>query len=373
MIARLCTRAGWLLILGFVIPPIATDAGQPPADARQLILVVGQEGLPEYGEAFQAAAGTWRTAAESAAFAITVIGLDDGSDATDKDRLRKALETLPSQSTHDLWVVLIGHGTFDGRSAKFNLRGPDVSADELQAWLAGFQRPLAVINCSSCSGAFLEPLSAPDRIVVTATKSGFEHNYSRFGEYLAQSIADPAADLDKDGQTSLLEAFLTASRLTREFYKTDGRIETEHALLDDDGNAKGSRADWFRGIRPVRQSAGDESLDGYRAHQFHFVPSRAERQLPPEVRQHRDKLELDLAHLRDRKAEIVAAQSEDAYYAQLEPILLELAHLYEEAAPDEPAGPDTLSTTAANAQAPISVPPPPKPTPANQPRGARGR
>ena len=33
--------------------------------------------------------------------------------------------------------------------------------------------------------------------------------------------ADEAADLDKDGQVSLLEAFLSASRRTEEFYRGD--------------------------------------------------------------------------------------------------------------------------------------------------------
>jgi hypothetical protein len=37
-------------------------------------------------------------------------------------------------------------------------------------------------------------------------------------------IADPAADLDKDGQTSLLEAFLAASHQAESFYKEHGRL-----------------------------------------------------------------------------------------------------------------------------------------------------
>jgi hypothetical protein len=35
-------------------------------------------------------------------------------------------------------------------------------------------------------------------------------NFARFGDYLSQSIIDAAADLDKDDQTSLWEAFLMA-------------------------------------------------------------------------------------------------------------------------------------------------------------------
>ena len=44
---------------------------------------------------------------------------------------------------------------------------------------------------------------------MTATRSGNEQSFARFGGSLADAIADPASDLDQDGQTSLLEAFLS--------------------------------------------------------------------------------------------------------------------------------------------------------------------
>ena len=89
-----------------------------------------------------------------------------------------------------------------------------------------------VICGFSASGAFLKPLSAPGRIIVTATKNGAENNYSRLGGYLSETIADPAADLDKDGQTSVLEAFLAASHHVEEFYKQAGRLLFHQAELD---------------------------------------------------------------------------------------------------------------------------------------------
>ena len=88
----------------------------------------------------------------------------------------------------ELWLVLLGHGTFDGKVAKFNLRGPDFSADELASWLQPFKRPLAVIDCSSCSAPFLPKLSAPGRVIITATRSGNEENYARFGQYISEAI-----------------------------------------------------------------------------------------------------------------------------------------------------------------------------------------
>src|SRR5262249_53253088 len=153
-----------------------------------------------------------------------------------------------------LWIVLIGHGTFDGREAKFNLRGPDLTEVELAEWLAPLKRPAAVINCASASGPFLNRLSGPNRVVVTATRSGHEQNLARFGQSLAESIADPRADLDKDGQISLLEAYLTASSRVAEYYKTHAQLATEHPLLDDNGDKLGTPPDWFHGIRATKRA-----------------------------------------------------------------------------------------------------------------------
>ena len=128
----------------------------------------------------------------------------------------------------------------------------------------------------------------PNRIVVTATKSGNEMNFARFGQYLAEAIADPRADLDKDGQVSLLEAFLTASGRVEEYYRTHAQLATEHALLDDNGDRLGTPADWFRGVRATKRAKDGAQLDGLRAHQLHLIPSDREQRhagrLPPAPR-----------------------------------------------------------------------------------------
>jgi len=239
--------------------------------------------------------------------------------------LKQMLAREPQELSSELWLVLIGHGTFDGKEARFNLRGPDLSASELEEWLKPFRRPLAVIDCASSSGPFLNKLSAPNRVVVTATRSGYEQNYARFGQFVAEAITDPNADLDKDGQTSLLEVFLAASQRVAEFYNAEGRLATEHALLDDNGDRLGTPADWFRGIRAVKKATDGAALDGLRAHQFHLIRSEQERKLSPETRARRDKLELGIARLRESKSQM----SEDDYYQQLEELLTEVARLYD--------------------------------------------
>jgi hypothetical protein len=294
-------------------------------EQRTLILVVGAAGEPEYGEQFSAWADLWKQAAAKGGLQTSVIGVDTNNPETDLTQLLTVLTNEVAKPAGELWIVFIGHGTYDGHAAKFNLRGPDISATDLAAILKPCQRPLAVIDCASASGPFINALSGTNRVIITATRSGSEVNATRFGGYLAKAIADPAADLDKDGQTSLLEAFLLASRQTQQFYKEAGRLATEHALLDDNGDGLGTPADWFSGVRATKTAANGKSVDGVRAQQLMLVRSETEQELSPEVRARRDELEKKLSELRARKS----GMNEDDYYIQLESILLETARLYE--------------------------------------------
>ncbi|AWM36562.1 hypothetical protein C1280_05665 [Gemmata obscuriglobus] len=303
--------------------------GLAPGDRPHVLVVVGAAGTPEYGAAFQKWADRWGAAAQKGGSEFMCIGREPEAKESDRDKLQALLARLPRAGAAPLWVVLIGHGTDDGREARFNLRGPDVTARELADWLGPVKRPVAVVNCTSASGSFVTHLSGPDRVVVTATRSGSESNYARFGEHIANAIGDPTADLDKDGQVSLLEAFLTASDRVREFYRSEGRLATEHALLDDNGDKLGSAADWFQGVRAVKRAKDGAPVDGTRAHQWHLIPSVRERALPAEVRKRRDELELALAGLRDQKGRI----GEDEYYARVEKLMVELARLYATASP----------------------------------------
>jgi len=321
---------GWVkpaaLVLGLLVAGLLP--GVCPAqtnEARSLVLVIGAAGESEYGTQFAAWADLWKQAAARGGLQTTVIGADPEQPELDRTRLLAALTNEVARPSGELWLVFLGHGTYDGRTAKFNLRGPDISATDLAAALQPCRRPLAVIDCASASGPFIHALSGPGRVIITATRSGYEVNATRFGGYLARAIADPSADLDKDGQTSLLEAFLLASREVAQFYKEAGRLATEHALLDDNGDGLGTPADWFRGVRAVKTAADGKAVDGVRAQQFVLVRSVAEQELAPAARAQRDALEVQLAALRARKA----GMPEAAYYQQLKSILLEISRLYE--------------------------------------------
>ena len=307
-------------------PESAIRNPQSVIEGQTVIVVVGAAGTPEYATQFAKWTGLWEQACAKSNARFIAVGLNESKDLSDRASLQEILARQPGRTSAELWLVLIGHGTFDGRMAKFNLRGPDISTGDLVEWLKPLRGPVAVVNTASSSAPFLKELSSPGRIVMAATKSGFEQNFTRFGQYLAEAIIDPKADLDKDGQTSLLEAFLSASHSVSEFYSAAGRLGTEHALLDDNGDGLGTPAEWFRGIRPVQKARDDASLDGYRAHQLHLLHSAGETAMPPELRAKRDQLELQVMRLRDTRATL----SNEAYFAKLETLLREIARIYEQ-------------------------------------------
>ncbi|MBI5800466.1 MAG: hypothetical protein HZA92_07020 [Verrucomicrobia bacterium] len=294
------------------------------ADKPTVFIVVGAAGEEEFGRQFTDAAGKWEKVVSQAQAKLVPVGWKS-AETNDLARFKAALDTEPKEGAGEVWLVLIGHGTFDNKEAKVNLRGPDLTGSDLAEWLKPFKRPIAVVNCASASGPFINKLSAAGRVVVTATRSGQEVNYTRFAGHFADAISRADSDLDKDGQTSLLEAYLVASSRVTEFYNTEGRLATEHPLLDDNGDGLGTPPDWFRGVRAVMKAKEGASADGLRAHQFVLVRSEQEKKLPPAVRARRDELELTIGRLRDDKPTI----PEPEYYKLLEPMLLDLARLYQ--------------------------------------------
>ncbi len=308
----------WLLMMGL---------GQAAeSDKPTVFVVVGAAGEDVYGGQFVKWAGHWREAATKAGASFVAVGLEADQNK-DREDFQKKLAAERTDGSGEFWLVLLGHGTFDGKESKFNLRGPDFNAEELAEWLKPFHRPMAVINTSAASAPYLPKLSLSGRVVIAATKSGYEINYARFGEYISKAIVDKEADLDKDGQTSLLEAYLMASRKVTEFYETEGRIATEHSLMDDNGDGLGTPADWFRGVRATKKARNDAELDGFRAHQFHLVRSAEEQKMPVELRAKRDDLELGINKLREKKSTMKGVD----YDKELEKLLVELARVYEKA------------------------------------------
>lgn len=292
-----------------------------PAAAADLLLVIGAAGTPEYATQFRDTATLWQDAATKSGG--TAIMLDSEKEKAPLDRLAEHLTVFSKPSPEPFWLVLIGHGTSDGRDSHFNLPGTDLSSTRLAALLSSVDRELVIIDTTAASGPFIQALSGARRTIVTATKSPDEVYYARFGQHLARAISGHIeADRDQDQQVSLLEAFLFAANETRQFYEKEERIATEHALLDDNGDKQGTRSEAFTGLKakPVSESA---KPDGLRAMQLHLVLNPEEQKLPPEVRAQRDALEAKVRDLAEKKASLQEAD----YYNQLEALLRQIATL----------------------------------------------
>ena len=116
-----------LVLILWLIAPCLTAADRPT-----VIVVTGAPGTTEYRAQFAQWTAHWKTAATQGYAAYHEIPTSSKQAADLKTRL--ATETQTGQTP--LWLVLIGHGTFDGKTAKFNLHGPDLTAAELKTWLA---------------------------------------------------------------------------------------------------------------------------------------------------------------------------------------------------------------------------------------------
>jgi hypothetical protein len=160
-----------------------------------------------------------------------------------KAEMTKVLQTVESRVKPGdrVFLLLLGHGSFDGSDYKFNLVGPDMTGSELNSWLGRFgQQQIVVVNTTPCSGILTKTLSAKNRVVVTATKSEFENNDTIFAQFFVEAFKDKKADLDKNKQVSLLEAYVYAAQRVEAWYKDQGRLATEHPLLEDNGDKTGT-------------------------------------------------------------------------------------------------------------------------------------
>jgi hypothetical protein len=314
-------KTAWLVVMTILAHTVGAAA--PTAD---ICVIVGAPGEKEFATGFATAAQAWRDAATRAGATCSVFGLHGEANGSERDNVQQWLAGHGGKSNTPVWIVYLGHGTFDSREARLNLRGPDLTAKELATWLQPLQRPVVFIHGGSAGAPFIPALSAPHRIIISATRSGHELNYARFGERFAEAVANPAADIDQDGQTSVLEAFVTAAQRVQAYYRESGRLATEHALIDDNGDKQGTPAEWFRGNRVQRRPKGAAEPDGSRASLMALVGSDAERALTPAQREQRTTLERELEALRARKSGL----KEDEYYRQLEVIVRRLGEIYRE-------------------------------------------
>jgi hypothetical protein len=224
---------GVLLVLG----------GTAYAQSTHLLIVVGLAGDPEHGELFKKWGTTLAdTATQKLGIAKDHVILLADQQAT-RDGVVKAFATLAASAGDDdtVAIVLFGHGTFAQKAAKFNLVGPDMAADDFAPLLARLKSKRVVfVDTASASAPFVEALSGPGRVIVTATRTGGELYATLFGGPFVEAFSLEAADADRDGKVSILEAFDYARKTVAASYQREGLLPTEHALLDDNGDKEGT-------------------------------------------------------------------------------------------------------------------------------------
>ena len=192
-------------------------------------------------------------------------------------------------------VLLMGHGSGEGASSKVNLPGPDATASEYAAWIAPFgKQQLVFVNAATGSGDFVPVLSAPGRVVVTATRSAVEKNDAEFLQHFTRALTTDDADVNKDGRLSVLEAFRFARTEVIKSYESSNRMLTEHAVVSDS-------------VTAMRIAFGRTATSS----DPRVAALVAERQA----------LESQVAALRGRKA----SMDSTAYDAELEKLLLAIA------------------------------------------------
>jgi hypothetical protein len=228
--------------------------------------------------------------------------------------VRRTFALLKSelQPGNVLFVFFIGHGSWDGKESKFNLVGPDLPATEYAAMLSALPtRRVVVINMSSASGEFSKSLSAKGRVVITATRNGQETNATHFPGFFIDALNATDADTDQDGHVSVLEAFVYANHLTAEFYTRAGRLATEHALLEDNGDGVGhERVEGGEGL--LARATYLDSLS---------VEEASENVAVAKLLRERTRLEGEIEQLIARKGGL----AETEYEGMLEKLFIELA------------------------------------------------
>ncbi len=136
-----------------------------------------------------------------------------------------------------LLVVLIGHGTFDGTSAKFNLVGPDMDSKEWKAALDGNPARLVFVNTTSSSFQFVPALAGKNRIIIAATDSAAQKYATVFPQYFIEALDQIAkADIDKNDRLSVWEAFSYAGQAVKQSFDQKGTLVTERSIIDDGVN-----------------------------------------------------------------------------------------------------------------------------------------
>lgn len=303
--------------MAFVALLVLALAAPAAAQETHVVVITGVSGDEEHAKNFH----SWATKLIDSATkkdgvpAANIIYLAEKTEVdaarvrgrSTRENVEKTIADLATRArpNDQVLVVLIGHGSFDGRQAAFNLPGPDLTAADWSTLLGKLSaQRVAFINTASSSGAFLPAVAGPGRTIVTATKTGGERNATRFPEFFVEAFGDETADRDRNGHVSVLEAFDYTRNKVAKAFEQGGLLLTEHATIED-GNEGRVAGTVFLAPRPMDGGLKVDTSD-------------------PQVRallDQRDDIQKQLDGLRLRKDAMDAAR----YEQELERLLTDLA------------------------------------------------
>ena len=299
-------------------PPVK----RPPADPNKFAIIIsGASGEETFSKQFAQWTSRLRLAlTERLGFGesrLKVLAEKQSEGVTalsTAEEVRRAFEDLRgvvgAEST--LFIFLIGHGTFDGKQAKFNLVGPDLGVAAYGDLIGSLPaRRIILFNMASASGEFVKPLAGRGRVIISATRSGQEQNATRFAEHLIAALTNREADADQNGRISVLEVFNYATPQVAAHYSRAGRLATEHALIEDNGD----------GVGHEKAEGGDGGLARMTYLDSLTIEQAARSVAAAKLVRERTRLEEEVEQLKGRKQELPPAEYETA----LEKLLIELA------------------------------------------------
>jgi hypothetical protein len=301
-----------------------------PAESRHVLLVGGLGGAPQYTERFAS------YLEETHSLLVERFGIPDDQvrvlgeqaiaeqpfvdDVSTSDAIRAAVAQLSQRVGPDdhVYIILFGHGSFDGTHAQINIPRRDLNEADFAAMVDELNAGRVVfINTTSASGPFAIALSGPDRIVITATATGTERDETTFPRYFVEALRASDADLDKNSGLSVRELFVyTTSQVVGSFEQA-GQLATEHALIEDNGDGS-----------PTRFDDLNDAQDGGLAARTYLQAPQAIASVDDAARplfQEKELLEQSIGALKREKA----TMDEDIYYAELESLFIQLARLNE--------------------------------------------
>lgn len=162
------------------------------------------------------------------------------------------------QPSDQFLLFMLGHASRTGRgSVKFNLPRKDISEAEYVTLINSIpaERQILIFGFPY-SGKLVPQLSKSGRIIITSNSPNEGYSLQAgFGNVFVDAFFAAANDTDRNGDISLLEAFLSLQARTKDFYEKDGNVQSEHPHLDDNGDGNATR-----NLKSVQAETDDGTL-----------------------------------------------------------------------------------------------------------------